>query len=119
MLVNILQRSLDNLRQTHINVVGYGNGGQLFSIIAIIDLTSANYQIVTVLLSPLHIKQFSKITTQTPTYPGRRWFQNCLNQEFYGQNLKFEVPENGLQKSIIYVFVMKKMQKKIPKTLDP
>ena len=24
---------------------------------------------------------------------------------------KFEVPENGLQKSIIYVFVMKKMQK--------
>ena len=45
-------------------------------------------------------------------YPGRRWFQNCLNQEFYGQNLKFEVPENGLQKSIIYVFVMKKMQKK-------
>ena len=36
-------------------------------------------------------------------------------QDFNGQNLrkkKFEVPENGLQKSIIYVFVMKKMQKK-------
>ena len=45
-------------------------------------------------------------------YPGRSWFQNCLNQEFIGQNFKFEVPENGLQKSIIYVFVMKKMQKK-------
>ena len=42
-------------------------------------------------------------------------------QDFYGQNLrkkKFEVPENGLQKSIIYVCVMKKMQKKNPKTLD-
>ena len=43
-------------------------------------------------------------------------------QDFNGQNLrkkKFEVPENGLQKSIIYVCVMKKMQKKNPKTLDP
>ena len=43
-------------------------------------------------------------------------------KDFYGQNLrkkKFEVHENGLQKSIIYVCVMKKMQKKNPKTLDP
>ena len=36
-------------------------------------------------------------------------------QDFYGQNLrkkKHEVPENGFQKSIIYVFVMKKIQEK-------
>ena len=43
-------------------------------------------------------------------------------QDFYGQNLRgkqYEVPENGFQKSIIYVFVMKKCKKKIPKSLDP
>ena len=60
-----------------------------------------------------HSKAVQEKYYVTDLYPGRRWFQNCLNQEFYGQNLKFEVPENGLQKSIIYVFVMKKMQKKI------
>ena len=48
--------------------------------------------------------------------PGRRCPRYRLNQEFYGQNLKFDVPKNFFQKSKIYMCTKKNMQKKVQKS---